>query len=60
MATPIDWAELGHVDPQSYTIENIFKRLGNKDDPWKSINRQGRSLEEPAKKLDKLIDNETN
>lgn len=59
VATPIDWDELGHVDPQSYTIENIFKRLGSKDDPWKTINRQGRSLEGPAIELDQLIDNET-
>jgi bifunctional non-homologous end joining protein LigD len=33
-AVPIDWDELSSTDPQRYTIENLFRRLGQKDDPW--------------------------
>jgi bifunctional non-homologous end joining protein LigD len=34
VATPIDWDELGATGPRSYTMENILRRLGQKDDPW--------------------------
>lgn len=34
IATPIDWEELGGVGPRTYTIRNIFRRLGQKTDPW--------------------------
>lgn len=36
VATPIDWDELTDSKLRSnhYTIENIFKRLGHKEDPW--------------------------
>jgi bifunctional non-homologous end joining protein LigD len=34
VATPLDWSELGTVDPGSYSIQNLFRRLGQRDDPW--------------------------
>lgn len=34
VATPIDWAELGDLEPRSYTVTNLFRRLGQRDDPW--------------------------
>lgn len=34
VATPIEWDELGHVSPRSYTLTNLFRRLGQRDDPW--------------------------
>ena len=39
VATPIEWAELenGELHPQRYTMTNIFRRLGQKDDPWKEF-----------------------
>lgn len=39
VATPIDWAELRDtaLGPRSYTLENIFRRLGQKDDPWAHV-----------------------
>ncbi len=41
VATPLDWSEALAVDmtPRKYTIANIFRRLGNKDDPWAGISR---------------------
>lgn len=34
VATPIEWDELGGVDPRSYGVRNVFRRLGQRDDPW--------------------------
>lgn len=35
VATPIDWDELSGVEPQSYDIRNLFRRLGQRADPWR-------------------------
>jgi bifunctional non-homologous end joining protein LigD len=39
VATPLDWDELENSDlhAQSYTVKNIFRRLGQKEDPWKDM-----------------------
>lgn len=37
IATPIDWDELGRVGPRTFTIRNIFRRLGQKPDPWSKM-----------------------
>ncbi|NBI07801.1 non-homologous end-joining DNA ligase [Senegalia massiliensis] len=38
IATPIDWDELDTtLSATKYNISNIFRRLGQKDDPWKNI-----------------------
>jgi bifunctional non-homologous end joining protein LigD len=34
IATPISWDELSGSEPRSWTMENIFRRLGQVDDPW--------------------------
>lgn len=35
VATPLDWDELSSsLSSRDYTIENIFQRLGQKNDPW--------------------------
>ena len=39
LATPLDWAELrnGRLHAQSYTVKNIFRRLAQKQDPWREF-----------------------
>jgi bifunctional non-homologous end joining protein LigD len=37
VATPIAWDELGSVDPGSHTVSSIFRRLGQRDDPWADV-----------------------
>ena len=39
VATPIDWDELADtaVGPKSWTVDNIFRRLGQKADPWQNF-----------------------
>jgi bifunctional non-homologous end joining protein LigD len=34
VAAPIDWDELGSIAPADVTMANVFRRLGQKDDPW--------------------------
>jgi bifunctional non-homologous end joining protein LigD len=59
VATPIDWDELSDpdLDSRSYTVRNIFRRLGQKEDPWKSYMRHARSLDEPRHRLDEVMTN---
>jgi bifunctional non-homologous end joining protein LigD len=56
VATPLDWHELSHsaLSARTYTLPNIFRRLGSKEDPWQGLNRRGRSLETAIKKLNKI------
>jgi len=46
VATPLGWDELhdSELHSKSYTIENIFRRLGQKEDPWKSFYEDSYSL----------------
>lgn len=48
VATPLDWDELNrsNLHSQSYTVHNIFQRLGQKMDPWQEIEANGRELPE--------------
>jgi bifunctional non-homologous end joining protein LigD len=41
VATPLDWSELEDtgLDAQTWRLGNIFRRLGQRDDPWKGWRR---------------------
>ena len=54
VATPLEWDELGDrgLGPQSYKVDNIFRRLGQRKDPWKDIFRHARGLAKVREKLD--------
>jgi bifunctional non-homologous end joining protein LigD len=53
VATPLDWSELDDpaLRPRRYTITNLFRRLGQKPDPWAEIDRHARPLREAAERL---------
>jgi bifunctional non-homologous end joining protein LigD len=55
VATPITWEELEDtgIHSRSFTIRNIFDRLGRKGDLWKGFHEQGQSLEEVIRDLRK-------
>lgn len=57
VATPIDWEELKdrRLYSARYSISNIFRRLGQREDPWREITRHGRTLNKPRRRLDKLV-----
>jgi bifunctional non-homologous end joining protein LigD len=58
VATPLDWDELGdrELHAQTYTTQNIFRRLGQKADPWADFQGHAQSLEEPRRKLERMED----
>lgn len=56
VATPLQWEELSDKDllPQSYNVQNIFRRLGQKPDPWQDINKHASSIKKAQERLDAL------
>jgi bifunctional non-homologous end joining protein LigD len=45
VATPIEWRELtSTMEPQKYTIKNIFRRIARKGDPWQDMYEHAVSL----------------
>ncbi|MBW3660347.1 MAG: non-homologous end-joining DNA ligase [Gemmatimonadetes bacterium] len=60
VAVPLDWDDLDDPDLRgnACTVENVFRRLSGKDDPWKGMARHGRSLTEPRSRLEALEEEE--
>ena len=58
VATPLAWDELSRsgLSPVSYTVENLFQRLGQTDDPWAGMGRHARGLSGPRETLDGLLE----
>lgn len=57
VATPLDWDEVeAGASPRDWTIREIPKRLGQKEDPWSSLMRHGRSIAGRRETLDALLD----
>lgn len=56
VATPLSRDELGRSDiqPRKWTIENLFRRLGSKDDPWKGMGRHRVSPSLLRERIDRL------
>jgi bifunctional non-homologous end joining protein LigD len=56
VATPLSWDELGRADlhPRRYGLRNLFRRMAQKDDPWKGMDRHARGLRGPARALARL------
>ena len=55
VATPVDWDELTpDWDPRRYTIGNLFRRLAQKEDPWKGIDGAARGIEEARRRLERV------
>lgn len=54
IATPIGWDELGRTDPQDHTVRSIFRRLGQKDDPWAGAWDRATSADAIDARLDDL------
>ncbi|MFI9652389.1 non-homologous end-joining DNA ligase [Guyparkeria halopsychrophila] len=56
VATPLDWVELdkGGLRPDGYTLDNLFRRLGQKGDPWARMFEQAIDLPEAQRAFDAL------
>lgn len=52
VATPVDWDEVGAgLGPRRYGVRNLFRRLGQKDDPWAAFWRHRHGLGEARRAL---------
>ncbi|HUH00564.1 MAG TPA: non-homologous end-joining DNA ligase [Kofleriaceae bacterium] len=53
VATPLEWDELGDraLTPDRYTIGNLFRRLGQRPDPWREMARHAQPLEAARARL---------
>lgn len=47
VAVPLEWNEVQdkELQPQKYTMQNIFRRLSQKEDPWKNMHKKAVSHE---------------
>ena len=55
VATPIDWSELGRVEPRSYTVANLRRRLARKPDPWAGMAKAAVPFDPVRSRLDELL-----
>lgn len=46
------------LHPRRYTVKNLFRRLGRREDPWNGMGRRRRSLDSPGKILDGILEDE--
>ncbi|MDX1625873.1 MAG: non-homologous end-joining DNA ligase [Wenzhouxiangellaceae bacterium] len=55
VATPLRWDELddGDLHPRRYTIRNLFRRLGQVDDPWQDMQRHACTLHGLRRRLER-------
>lgn len=53
VATPLDWKELGDgkLGPRRYTIRNVRQRLGQKADPWRTLDSSRGSVSAAHRRL---------
>ncbi|MFW5841611.1 MAG: non-homologous end-joining DNA ligase [Planctomycetota bacterium] len=60
VATPLDWDELDNpdLDARTYTMDNLFQRMGQRKDPFADLARHARKLDAPRDALDKLLADE--
>lgn len=58
VATPLDWDELDDSDltARRYTIRNVRRRLGQRQDPWRDLRRHASSLGRRQERLAALAD----
>jgi bifunctional non-homologous end joining protein LigD len=56
VAVPLDWHELGRAEPRTYTMRNLFRRLAQRDDPWKAMERGSHSIRDAEGLLAGLTD----
>lgn len=56
VATPLQWDELGTTKPWGHTPSTVLRRLEDDGDPWSSFTNHARSLRQPRRHLDRLLD----
>jgi bifunctional non-homologous end joining protein LigD len=54
VAVPIEWNELSRVEPRTFTMTTLPRRLARRGDPWAGIRRRARALADPDRRLARL------
>ena len=54
VACPIDWRDLGRVEPRAFTLRTAMRRLARRRDPWAGMWDDARPLREPGRRLERL------
>ena len=55
VAAPLDWDELSDgVAPDQFTMRTVFRRLGQRDDPWQGMRDAVQSLDEAVERMAEL------
>jgi bifunctional non-homologous end joining protein LigD len=55
VSTPIDWEELGRVEPRTHTMANVPRRLESRGDPWRGLWRRARGVKDARRNADRLL-----
>ena len=60
VAAPVSWDDVegGGLGPRDYTVKNVFRSLGQRDDPWSGWRRRARSLNAARERLARLREEE--
>ena len=60
IATPLELAELSRsdMDPQRYTMKNIFRRISRRGDAWHGMARSARALTKASRELERRMQSE--
>lgn len=61
VAAPVEWDEIGRssFSVRRWRVDNLFRRLGQRNDPWKGAWRHARTLGPARDRLDGLMDTES-
>jgi bifunctional non-homologous end joining protein LigD len=56
VATPLSWSELGkqNLHAQRYNVTNLFRRLGQIEDPWSNIAEKAAAITDAGNQLGRL------
>lgn len=55
MAVPLAWDELSNgVAPDQHSLSSVFRRLGQRDDPWDDLRARAQPLEDAVARLAEL------
>jgi len=60
VVTPVEWEEVesGSLFSRSYTMKNIVKRMGQRDDPWRGMQKRAVALSKLTRQLGDIEESE--
>lgn len=44
VAVPLEWSEVSSFEPGRWTVQNVFRRLARRQDPWRDLDAAARPL----------------